>query len=392
MAKEKVLVVGGGFGGVKTALVLADDKRFAVTLLTESDEFRYYPTLYHTATGGKRSSSAVPLKTILADKKIKLVLGNAVTIDRIAKSITTADKQTLPYDTLVLGMGVVTNYFNIPGLEKFSFGIKSNGESLRLKQHVHNTLVNDGKPDNNYLIVGAGPTGIELAGALPKYISHVMTSHGLKDRKIRVSLIEALPRLLPRMPKGVSRGIRKRLTKLGIGIHTGKVVQGESAEDLTVSGKKLKSQTVIWTAGVTNHPFFSANKFVIMPRGKVAVDVYLQTEDNIFIVGDNAHTPYSGLAQTAIRDGHFVAKNLIRRKDGKLMKSYKPKIPTSVIPVGERWAVVVWKDFFFFGLLGWLLRSAADFVAFKDLESWPAAARQWANDFGDETDCPVCDS
>ncbi len=116
------------------------------------------------------------------------------------------------------------------------------------------------------------------------------------------------------------------------------VVQGQTANELMVSGKRLRSHTVIWTAGVTNHPFFIDNHFVLMNRGKVATDVYLQAEENIFVIGDNANTPYSGLAQTAIHDGNFVANNLKRRARGKDMKAYNPTVPISVIPVGTKWA------------------------------------------------------
>jgi NADH dehydrogenase len=219
-----------------------------------------------------------------------------------------------------------------------------------------------------------------------------MKAHGVKKRTVHVRLIEAATRLLPRMPKATSRWVKWRLKRLGVNIHLGKVVQGQTAESLLVNGKPIKSHTVVWTAGVTNHPFFGANHFVLMPRGKVATDIYLQAEENIFVLGDNANTPYSGLAQTAVHDGTFVGRNLRRLAAGKTMRPYKPLIPTSVIPVGRHWAVVNYRRIQIHGLLGWLLRSAADFVAFKDLESWPKAAREWSEDFGGEEDCPFCAS
>jgi NADH dehydrogenase len=152
----------------------------------------------------------------------------------------------------------------------------------------------------------------------------------------------------------------------------------------------MKTHTVVWTAGVTNHPFFAENHFVLMPRGKVATDVYLQAEENIFVLGDNANTPYSGMAQTAVRDGAYAGKNLRRKVNGKLLKPYKPRIPISVIPVGKNWAVVNYRKLQIHGLLGWWLRTAADFIAFKDLESWPKAAHQWTQDQQEEETCPHC--
>jgi NADH dehydrogenase len=392
MSKHKVLILGGGFAGVKAALELSGDERLSVTLLTDQPNFRYYPTLYHTATGGKRAGSQVEFKDIFDGKGLTVVIAHAKTLDRKAKKIIAEDGSSYPYDYLVIALGVVTNYFSIPGLEEFSYSIKSSEDALAFKRHLHNQLIDEKKPDLNYLIVGGGPTGIELAGALPSYLKQLMKAHGVENRPVYVRLIEAAPRLLPRMPKTTSRWVKWRLRRLGVKVHLGKVVQGQTADSLMVNGKPIKSHTVVWTAGVTNNPFFSENHFVLMPRGKVATDIYLQAEDNIFVLGDNANTPFSGLAETAVHDGAFVGKNLRRLAAGRLMKPYKPKVPTSVIPVGRFWAVVNYRWLQIHGPIGWMLRSAADFVAFKDLESWPKAAKEWTEELGGEEDCPFCAS
>ena len=390
MKTEKVLIVGGGFGGIKAAIELARNGHFNVTLLTEHDTFRYYPTLYRTATGGKRANSSIPLTEIFKNLRITIKQGVAVTLDRQAKQIITADKQTYHYDTLIIGLGVVTNYFSIPGLKEHAYGIKSNEDAIQLKNHLHHQLIDDKQPDLNYLIVGGGPTGIELAGALPAYLRQVMANHGITKNSVNVRLIEAAPRLLPRLPKSTSRSVRRRLRRLGVKLHLGKVVSGQTADALMVDGKPMRSHTVIWTAGVTNHPFFSENSFILMNRGKVATDVYLQTEDNIFVIGDNANTPYSGLAQTAVRDGAFVAANLKRRAKGRDMRAYNPKAPISVIPAGKRWAAVNYRKFHLSGWFGWVLREAADWVAFNDLETWPAATMQWTTGLQTEETCTKC--
>jgi NADH dehydrogenase len=389
-SKERVLVVGGGFGGVKTALELADSQYFEVTLLSDSNELRYYPTLYHTATGGKRANSSIALQRIFADKAVTLVKGSAQDLDRKTKTITTLDGTVLPYDTLVLGLGVITNYFNIPGLPEYSYSIKTQDEVARFKAHLHRQLVDEHKPDLNYVIVGAGPTGIELAGALPSYLKQIMQNHGIERRAIHIDLVEAGARLLPRLPKDTSRTVKKRLKKLGIKLYLGSIVQGETADELTISGKPIRSHTVVWTAGVTNHPFFSTNHFVLMGRGKVAVDTYLQAEDGIFVVGDNANTPYSGLAQTALIDGKFVARNLKRRVAGKRMRSYVAKQPITVIPGGPYWAAVNWGGLRMYGLIGYFLREAADVIGFHDLEPWPVATQQFLTEFSSEHSCDVC--
>lgn len=387
---ERVLVVGGGFGGVKTALELADDPRFEVTLLSDDNELRYYPTLYHTATGGKRANSSIPLSIIFSEKNVTLVRGEAVNLDRKARAVTTADGQSYGYDTLVLGLGVVTNYFGIKGMDKYSYTIKSQGEAARFKAHLHEQLLADHKPDLNYVIVGAGPTGIELAGALPSYLRHVMKNHGIEHRAIHVDLVEAAPRLLPRLPKDTARLIGRQLRRLGVKIYVGSMVQAATADDLTINGKPVSSHTVVWTAGVTNHPFFTNNGFVTINRGKVATDIYLQAEPSIFVIGDNANTPYSGLAQTALRDGEFVACNLRRRADGKDFKSYVAKKPITIIPAGPHWAAVLWGKLRIYGWLGYALREAADLVGFHDLEPWKKAIPQWYTEFTVDDDCEIC--
>jgi len=391
MSKEKILIVGGGFAGVKAALELADDDRFAVTLLSDQQYFKYYPALYHTATGGRYANSWISLQQIFKHKKITIAQDRATTIDRKAKIVGTESGATYSYDSVILALGVVTNYFGIEGLEEFSYGIKSITEVERLKAHLHQQLIDDHKPDLNYVIVGAGPTGIELAGALPMYLRHIMKLHGIKDRKVHIDLIEAAPRLLPRMARETSRSVQRRLKRLGVKLYVGQAVQAASADELTVKGKSIRSHTIIWTAGVTNHPFFKDNNFSMTPHGKVWVDSYLQAEDDVFIAGDNANTVHSGLAQTAAHDGAFIAQNLKRRASGWNMKSYKPKLPITVIPAGPHWAVVTWGHFHIYGWLGWVLRELGDLVGFHDVEgTWYKATEQWFTEFGHEEACTTC--
>lgn len=384
------MIVGGGFGGVKAALELADNEHFDVTLLSDQINFRYYPTLYHTATGGKRANSTIPLSTLFQGKNVTLAQGKATTLDRKAKTIATEDGRSFPFDTLILALGVVTNYFGIEGLQQYSFGIKSLEEAERFKAHLHQQLIDERKPDLNYVIIGAGPTGIELAGALPHYLKRIMKNHDVNHRAIHIDLIEAAPRLLPRMPKDTSRMVRRQLKRLGIRLYVGQAVQGETADELLVNGKPIRSHTVIWTAGVTNHPFFKENNFVLTARGKVATDVYLQAEDNIYVIGDNANTPYSGMAQTALHDGTYVADSLQRKAKGKEPKSYTVKRPATVIPAGEHWAAVFWGKLRLYGWLGYTLREAADIIGFHDLEPWAKAGKQWFSEFSTEESCPVC--
>lgn len=387
--KKKVLVVGGGFGGVKTALELCKHDDFAITLLSDRDIFRYYPALYHTATGGLYEQTNIHLTTILDEQRVKIIKGTAAKLDRTARTLATTDGQTLHYDILVLALGVVTNYFGIKGLEEHAYGIKSWEMIQRFKHHIHEQL-SSGEPELNYVIVGAGPTGIELAGALPAYLHKIMNNHGLPEKPFKITVVEAAPRLLPRSPEAISKAVAARLSSLGIELKLGMTVEGETADKLMVSGTSIASHTVVWTAGTANHPFFKENDFTLTERGKVQVDGALRAEDGIYVIGDNAGTQYSGLAQTALYDGQFVADDIVARAHGKQPKTYKPKKPVIVIPVGEGWASVEWGKRTFTGRMGWWLRLAADWIGFHDYEPWWKASEQWMTEFGEQEDCPTC--
>lgn len=388
--KTKILILGGGFGGIKTALELAGDTDLDITLLSNQAEFRYYPTLYHAATGGRMDASSIPLEEIFKGKSVKIEKGTVKRLNRGSRTVKTASGQEYPYDKLVVALGVVTNYFGIKGLKEYSYGIKSQAEAKQLRDHIHKMILDEGKPDQNYVVIGGGPTGVELAAALPAYIKHIMKMHGLRDKKLHIELVEAAPRLMPRMPREYSKAVAKRLRKLGVTLYLNQAVQAETVDSLVVGGHSIKSHTVAWTAGVTNHPFFDDNKFAFGEHGKVKVDEYLQAEDDIYVIGDNADTPFSGMAQTALYDAKFVAHNLKRELGGHRRKNYKPKKPIYITPVGPDWAAVLWNKTHIYGWFGWALRSAADFAGYKDYEPWWPASQHWMAEYEREETCPVC--
>ncbi len=389
--KQHIVIVGGGFAGVKTALELAKEPgKFQITLISDRPDFWYFPTLYHTATGGTRQQSSIPLEFLLRNKPIEIVKQRVEHLDRAKKHLVLHSKRLVPYDKLVLAMGVVTNYFGITGLEEFSYGIKSLPEAEELKKHLHQQIIDEHKPDLNYIIVGGGATGIELAGSLGPYLRHIMKQHGIRDRKVHIDLVEGAPHLMPRMPASVGKAIEKRLRRLGIRLYLGKAVQGETADELTVSGKPIRSHTVIWTAGQANNPFFNANGFAISEHRKVVVDEFLRAEKDIFVVGDNADTLYSGMAQTAVYDAEFITHNFVKEAEREPKLAYRPKKPIYVTPAGPRWAAVEWGRVHLYGWLGWFLREAGDFVAFTDIEPLPEAAEQWAHNLQHQDLCPVC--
>lgn len=388
--RHRVVIVGGGFGGIKAALVLAEDSRFHVTLVSDHMDMWVYGALYHTATGGSRHVSSVPLSSIFAGKNVHVLHDRAVRLDKNKKVLTTKVGHTLNFDALILGLGMRTNYFGIEGLEEYSLGIKSLEEAEELKAHIHRQIIKDKHEDINYVVVGGGPTGVELAGALPSYIRGVAERHGLPKRKVHVDLIEAEPRLLPRMPKDVSRMVARHLRKLGIKIYLKTAVQAQTADALMINDKPIRSHTVVWTAGMSNNVFFSENEFQLSKNGKARVDQFLQAEPGLYVVGDNADTAYSGMAQTALYDGHYVAENLIRLADKQSPVPYIAKKPIYVMPAGPEWAAVLWGKVRIYGRLGWILRRLADLVAYRDYEPWKMAVSRFMAQDDREEACPTC--
>jgi NADH dehydrogenase len=388
--KQKVLILGAGFGGIKAALELADKTMFEVTLLSDQENFRYYPTLFNIALGKSYLGATIPLDEIFEGKNVNIVKATAESVDRQNKRVTSSDGKTLDYDHLIVALGVVTNYFGIEGLDKYSYGIKTLEEARRLRDHLHKQLIDEKKPDVNYVIIGGGPTGVELAGALPGYMRNIMKKHGISNANLHVDLVEAAPRLVPRMPEPYSRAVAKRLAKLGVTLYLNETVKAENPDNLVMSNHSLESHTVVWTAGVTNHPFLKANNFALNDKGKAKVDEHLQNEPNIYVIGDNADTPYSGMAQTALYDGQFIVKHLICQAEGGKLQVYKPKKPVYVIPAGHEWAAVMWGHFHVYGFGGWLLREAADFKGFKDYEPWWNASKHWLAQDDEEESCTIC--
>lgn len=365
-----ITIVGGGFGGVRAALKLAKDKTNKITLITDKPEFQYYPALYSAATGHSHLESWVPLGTIFAGiMNVHVSIDTIVTIDPEKKHVKGKSGKVYSYDTCILALGVVTTYFGIEGLDVYSYGIKSHEEIMELKHHLYHEIAEKHEIDKHYVVIGAGPTGVELAAALGSYIERLCEHYGVKRAAVRVNLIEAAPRVLPRMHEKTSDRVRKRLRKLGVSVQTGKRVEKATADEIMVGGKPLKSQTVIWTSGVMNHPFYKANAkvFKLAPNGRVVVDQYMRAAPDVYVIGDNASTPYTGLAQTALHDAIFVAKNILREKQGRRLKEYQAVQPAVVVPVGERWAAFEWHKIRLYGWIGAVIRRVADFIGYNDI-------------------------
>jgi NADH dehydrogenase len=391
--KKHLIIVGGGFAGVRLARKLQKRADLEITLISERTYFAYYPQLYHTATGGDDAESALDLAGLFSGTRVTVLHDSLTEIDSKAQSVKLASETTLPYDYLALAMGVVTNYFGIKGMEEHSFNIKSIEGAKKFKQHLHQEILEHKKLDKNYVIAGAGPTGVEMAGALGEYLERIAKQHKLGQHQASIDLVEAAPRILPRSSEAVSKRVQKRLEKLGVNVMTAATVEGETAKELKLKGSSVPTESVVWTAGVSNHPFFAAHSelFQLNPKGgRVMVDEHLEAVKNIYVLGDNASTLYGGLAQTAVSDANFVARDLVLRLDNTTRLRYKPKKPITVTPVGSHWAVAEYGKLHVYGMVGWFLRRVADLIAYRDVEPLPKALKVWSRDRAREDDCPIC--
>jgi NADH dehydrogenase len=375
-----ITIVGGGFGGIKAALELAKDPVNRITLISDKPDFQYYPALYSAATGHSHLESWVPLGEIFADRKsIHVSLDTITAIDSSAKKLTGASGKEYTYEKCILALGTVTTYFGIEGLNTFAYGIKSANEIKRVKQHLYTDIAEKGATDKHYVVIGAGPTGVELAAALGSYLKHLCAQYSVAEGALQIDLIEAAPRILPKMHEKASARVQRRLEKLGVSVQVGKSVESATADEVMVSGQPIKSQTVIWTSGVANHPFYNANasQFTISPKGRVTVDEYMLAAPDVYVIGDNAATPFTGLAQTALHDALFVSHNLLREARALPLKKYKAVMPPVVVPVGDNWAVFEWRKLRLYGRVASWIRRAADFIGYSDMLPLGQALGVW---------------
>ncbi len=382
----KVVIVGGGFAGVRAALDLAADRRFDVTLISERADFEYHAALYRSATGRSTLEVLVPLAEIFDRKPVTVIAERAKSVDPAAKKLV-GERDSYNYDILILALGVVTEYYGITGLQEFSYGIKSMQEALELKQHLHAQLEDPAQTDNHYVVVGGGPSGVELAAELSSYLQRIYRLHRSLGR-FQVELVEAAPTLLPMLPPKLADKIQHRLAKLGVKVETNTPVKGETADSLMLPEGQVKTHTVVWTAGVAGNPFFSASPGVFsLGKGRrVEVDARLQAAENIYVLGDSALTPKSGWAQTAVYDADYVTDNL----RGGRSRAYQPKQPVAAIPVGPKWCAVAWGRWRLYGRLGWTVRRWLDLKLYLAILPVRAALHTWLVGSKAEETCPVC--
>lgn len=347
MNKIKIVIVGGGFGGVYTARYLEkklSSKKVEITLINKSNYFLFTPLLHEVATGALTPQSVVEsLREIFRGTSVICVEDVVNEIDRENKIVKTSS-QSFEYDYLVISSGAETNYFGIPGAQENSFTLKNLSDAISLRNHIIETFEKAIETKNRDLltcaIVGAGATGVELVAELVEYMKHTLCAYykdsGFKKDDIKISLITNTPEIISQFPVKMRQLALSVLQKDNVNVITNATVTKIEPHLITFTdGKSIQAHTIIWVAGVK--PSLSEIKGVdIGPKGRMEVNEYLQNTKNpeIFGLGD-ASGSFPMLAQIAVQQAQTVAYNidaLIKQKD---LEKFSTNIKGLLISLGQ---------------------------------------------------------
>ncbi len=380
---KRILILGAGFGGVATALKLARSgaRNVSVTLISDKPHHEFTPGTYRIVTGTSPKKVCIPLSDIFSKSSVQTVCDSVTKIDIKGGQVACSSGAVHEYDVLVLALGTDTAYFDIPGLREFSYGFKTIPEAVALRRHIERLYADCHKlqPETetalqkdggeralcllHFVIVGAGPSGVEIAGELAACAQEFAGRYRVDRSLITIDLLESAAHILPSFPEKVAERISARLRSLGVNIFVNRALLAEEVEGIKVRGMTMKTETVIWTAGlIPNRLYRETEGLSLEKNGRVKVDTYLRAAgtENIFIAGDGAETPFAGMAQTAIVDGRSIGQNIARLVRNMPLKSYIPQKNHLALPVGAYWAATLFGPLSFYGISGWILRKTAD--------------------------------
>lgn len=378
----KVVIVGGGFGGVKAALELANKPGFEVRLISDNTHFEYHGALYRSAVGHSPMEVVIPLKDIFAHaKNVEVILDSAGFLDLKQKRIASLTGNIYSFDKAVFALGNTVNYFGVEGLEEHTETMHDISSTIQLRKALVELLKTERKKPIRIAVIGAGASGVELSGEIPNFAALVAKKYKIKKPQTKIVLIDSAPRVLPMLSEKASAKTAKHLNGLGVEIHLNMQVEACKKGELCMSAGDLKADLLVWTAGSKPVDFFAKNPtaFTLGRGGRVVVDEYLQPvgHKDIYVLGDNADTPYSGMAQTALHNAIFIAKNIIAEHSGKSAKPYRSRKPLYVVTAGPKWAIVQKGERVISGYRGWVIRRQADLAIFRYFQPYKQAVKTW---------------
>jgi NADH dehydrogenase len=375
-----IVIVGGGFAGVKAALELANTPNVHVTIISKGNNFEYHGALYRTATGKSPLEVTIPLRDIFEDvTNVSIVLDEITIIEPSKNRLHSAVGNSYFYDAAILALGNQVNYFGIAGMEKTAATMITVPDVIKLR-HKLVRLIKSEIAHPHIVIVGAGATGVELAGDLQKFADKIADKYNKKRKPLRISIIEGSNRVLPALKPKLSEKALLRLASLGITVRLNTRVNSCEVDKLCIDSGEIAADLIVWTAGSRIVNFYEENsKHFKVERGRVMVDDYLRADGhkNLYVIGDNAATKYSGMAQTALHDAKYVARILKKMNKGVPPVKYRARQPIYVVPIGERWAVLQTPKKMIYGYRAWLVRRRADLWIFKNFKPYKEAIKQW---------------
>jgi NADH dehydrogenase len=339
MAKARIIIVGAGFGGLAAAKALKNTPA-EILLIDRTNHHLFQPLLYQVATSVLTPSQiATPIRSILRNQKnTTVIMGEVTGVDTDQKCVivSDADRQNVPiaYDYLILATGASHSYFGHNEFAEYAPGLKSltDAEAARnkiLQAFETAEAEEDGAQHRDlltFVLVGAGPTGVEMAGALAILVRSTLKSdfRRIDPASARIVLVDMAPKVLGPFSESLSKSAKQRLERLGVEVRLGHSVDQIDAEGIVVAGERIASRTVIWTAGVAPSPAGTWLKVDTDRAGRVRVqnDVTVPGHPEIFAIGDTASfdangKPLPGVAQVAMQQGRYAGKLIHNRIVGK---------------------------------------------------------------------------
>ena len=366
MNKPKVVILGGGFGGLTAARALT--KTADVTVVDRHNFQTFLPLLYQVSTAGLAADHvAYPIRGALRKTGAKFRMASPISIDHKNKQVKLDSSELLDFDHLIIALGSTTADFGIPGVTEYSLGMKSVHEALTIRAEVMRRFEDLCRfEDNTRLtisVVGGGPTGVEMAGALAELVRGPLNSDQANAAAhIDVQLLEAGDRLLPPFSPSLSARTKKDLEKIGVNVKLNSAVKAiEHRKIILKDGTVLQSEITVWAAGVQGSPAMQQlNLPVVGNRLSVAPTLQINNYPNIWALGDIAGAigkdgrPLPMVAPVAIQQGKFIAKQIDRLTNGKALKTFSYLDKGSMATIGRNKAVVEVKGLKLTGTIAWL--------------------------------------
>jgi NADH dehydrogenase len=393
---RRVVILGAGFGGLSAAKALAGGD-FEVTVVDRHNYHLFQPLLYQVATAGLSPSDiAAPIRGILSDaRNINVVLAEVSAIDTVRHEVI-AEGRRIPFDDLIVATGAQHAYFGRDDWASYAPGLKTLDDATYLRRRILLAFEKaETEPDPrerrrllNFIVVGGGPTGVEMAGAIAELAKRALAAdfRAIDPREARIILIEAGPRLLLPFHPSLSEAAKQSLEQLGVEVRLGAPVTDCDCGGATLGKERIEARTIVWGAGVMASPAgpWLGAETDRAGRVKVAPDLSVPGHANIFVIGDAALTmapdgkPYPGVAPVAKQQGHYVARLLKARAKGKTLPPFGYRDFGSLATIGRKRAVAQFGSVKVKGFPAWMLWSLAHIYFLIGFRSRLIVAMNWA--------------